>query len=61
MRMDSKKRDEIEITEEMREVGAKVLAAAYDSVGDGVDGLRAERTFRAMLQVSASKLVPHGR
>jgi hypothetical protein len=43
---------DVEVTEEMKRAGAKVLADAYDSVGDGVDGLIAEEVFRAMRSAS---------
>lgn len=40
--------DEIEVTDDMRRAGAQLLGDFYDSPGGGVDGLVAERVFRAM-------------
>lgn len=42
----------IEITPEMARAGARVLAEAYDSFGDGLDEAAAQEAFRAMLSAS---------
>lgn len=40
---------DIVVTDEMRQAGAKIIADAYNTMGLGVDELKAEDIFRTML------------